>query len=96
MSRHPLPEVRRDERIVCQVRVGAAHAIDFAGLSGAEGLARVETSRARDETLPAQHFLDTRNTTGEAVRGIEEGTVGVGHLDASLEQGRRHLVGVRK
>ena len=56
-----------DEGVVGQMRIGAADAIDVAGLARAEHVVRGQAARAANQPLPPQHFLDTRDAAGEAM-----------------------------
>ncbi len=89
----PLVQIRTNERIVRKMGVRTTDTIDFRRLAGAEGLVSVQAPRTPHEPLPTQHLLNSRNTTGEAIRRVEEGGVGIGHLHAALKERRRHLTG---
>lgn len=67
-----------DKRIIAEMRVGGGDAIEFGGLSGAEGFTFVEAPNAFQQTLTAQHLMNARDAAGEVVRRVEERRVHVG------------------
>src|SRR5919197_4724672 len=88
---HPLLEVCGNELVVGEVWVRAADAVDLGSLTAAERLVRIETPRACDESLAPQHFLNTGDTSGEAIPGIEECRICIGDLRPALQQRRGHV-----
>ena len=77
--------MRRHERIVVQMRVGAIDAVNFLGLARAERLVRVKTPDPFEQSLPAQHFVQPGDAAAETVRRVEERRVAVRHLHAALQ-----------
>lgn len=78
----PLREVLSHEIAVEPIGISPHHAIDFFGLAGAEGLARVETPDAGQQSLASQDFVNAGNAAGKIVGGIEQRGVDVGQSDA--------------
>src|SRR5262245_52831245 len=76
----PAVQVLPDEGVVVQVRVGTVDAVDLLRLAGAEPLVGVQAPGALQQPLPAQDLVDPGDAAGEAVRGVEDGRVGVGQL----------------
>ena len=79
------------ELVVCQVRVAGEHAVDLLHLSRAQILVRIEAPAAREQPLPAQHFVNAGDASGEPMGGIEQRGIGVGQLGAERQQPQRLL-----
>src|SRR5262249_32284299 len=79
-SFHPSCEVMRNKRVIIQVRVRTINAIDLRALAWTQFFGRIQAPGAGQQPLPAQHFVNSGDTTGEAVGGIEERGVGVSNL----------------
>ena len=77
-----------DEFIVVQVRIRAMDAVNLLGLARRERLVWIEAPSVFQQALPTEHFVDARDAAGEAIRGVEEGGVAVGHLRRKREQRR--------
>ena len=78
--------MRIDENVIAQMRIGAADAVDFFELAGAEGFVLVEAPETFEQALTAEDFMQTGDAAAEDVRGVEEGRVAVGDLDAETQQ----------
>src|SRR5687768_16041119 len=74
------------------MRVCAADAVDLGTLTGAERFMRIQTSRACQQPLPPQDFVDTRDVPCKTVSRFEECTVGVGNRDVMRAQCRGNLL----
>ena len=77
------------ERIVVEVRIGGADAVDLLALSGSQRLLRVETPDAFEQSLPAQDLVAAGDHALETVGRVEDRRVAVGDLRVE-----RHKLGV--
>jgi hypothetical protein len=55
-------------------------------LAGGEGFVFVEAPGAFEQALAAEDLVEAGDAAGEVVGGVEEGGVGVSHLDAEAEE----------
>ena len=46
---------------------------------------RIETPASGEQALPAQHFVNAGDVSGELMRGIEQRRIGVGQLGAERQ-----------
>src|SRR4051812_6568844 len=83
-SVQPARQVLGDERVVGEVGVLATDAVDRFALARAEPLAGIETPRAREQALAAQHLVAAGDAAMKVVRDVEERAVAVG--DAAVER----------
>src|SRR5688500_10420027 len=64
-----------DERVVAEVRVGRVNSVDFFVLTRAQALIRVQAPDAFEQSLAAQHLVQSGDAPGKTVGGVEEGGV---------------------
>src|SRR5205814_6273023 len=88
-SRQPSMQIGAHERIVVEVRIGGADAVDLLALSGSQRLLRVETPDAFEQSLPAQDLVAAGDHALETVGRVEDRRVAVGDLRVE-----RHKLGV--
>src|SRR4051812_13274464 len=75
--------------------IRAVNAIDLRGLAVAERLSRIEAPNSLQQTLPAQHFMNSRDASGKTVGGVEKRGVRVGDFDVSAQQCRGNFFFMR-
>jgi hypothetical protein len=68
------------ENIVVQLRVRRIHPVDLFHLPRRQVFVRIQAPPALEQPLPAQDFVDARDTAVEVVGDVEERSVGVGDL----------------
>ena len=89
-SVQPALQVRGDERVVGEVGVLAADAVDlFAPGPGSGPRAGSRHQRALEQALAAQHLVAAGDAAVEVVRDVEEGGVAVGDRGCRARAGRR-------
>ena len=76
------------ECVVVQIGVGPLDAGDLGLLTRRKRRGGIQAKQVVQESLPAQHFMDSWNTTGERVGGVEERSVAVRDLSSQREQAR--------
>ena len=76
------------ERVVGQVGIGTAGAVEFVGLTGAERLLGVEAPDALQKALPSQHLVNAGNHSRIVVGRVENCRIAVGDFDAQLQEVR--------
>jgi hypothetical protein len=64
-----------DKFIIIQVGIGGIHAIYFLQLSRAESFLRIQAPDSLQQSLPAQNFMQSCDTSKEIVGHVEEGCV---------------------
>jgi hypothetical protein len=79
-SCQPDTQIRSHKVVVGEPWIDGANAGDFRGLVWGEPLMWIERKRVRQQTLAAQDFVDASDATGEAMRGVQDGGIGVGEL----------------
>src|SRR5215510_2288682 len=82
----------RFARIVVEVRIGRADAVDLLLLPGSQRLARVEAPDAFQQALAAQDFVTASDHPMEVVGGVEDRRVAVGHLGVERQEFSGYLV----
>ena len=93
-SVEPAWQVLGDERVVGEVGMLAADAVDRFALPEAQPFTWIEAPRAFEQTLPAQHLVAAGDAAVEVVRDVEEGAVAVG--DAAVEREQLAIDGPRR
>src|SRR6185503_5674950 len=62
------------------MRIRTGDAVDFFSLATAQSFVGIQTSRARQESLPAEHLVDAGNAACETIRGAKKSGVRVRHF----------------
>ena len=81
-----------DELVVIPAPVGRRHAVDLLGLPGEQRLFWIEAPGAFDQSLAPKHLQDSRDAAPEAVGGVEERSVRVGHFDRRGQESLRDRI----
>jgi len=72
----------RDKVVILQMRVRVADAINFLALTRTELLIRIEAPDSFEQSMPLQDFVDTWDTAGVTIGGVENRGIGIGQLDS--------------
>ncbi len=93
----PFIAMTRHELVISQMRISAAHAIDFFALSGAESFGGIEAPDAFEQPLPPQDVVNPGDAARVLVCRIEKGGVCVRDLVGAAKQfGRDGFSGARE
>src|SRR6476659_8162094 len=84
-----------DEYVDVEVWVSCGDSVDLIELALAERLVLVEAPDAFQQSLASQHFMQPGDAAGKPVRGVEEGSIRVGHRDRAAEHVGLQLVKLR-
>src|SRR5262245_15376753 len=82
----PSVEVRPNELVVGQVRVGAADAVDRLGLAVAEALVRVQAPRPCKQSLAAEYLVNPGDADSKPVGRVEDRRICVREFAVETEQ----------
>ena len=74
-----------DEVVVVEMRIGAIDAVNLSELAWAKRFVLIKAPDALQDTLAAQHFVQTGDATSEAVGSIEEGGIAIGDFGAETQ-----------
>src|SRR5438045_2028917 len=93
----PFIKMRGHKFVVVEMRIVSVHALDFIALARTESFIWIQAPDTFEQALPAEYFMQSRNTATVRIRGIEERGVGVGDFDAAAEQfGRNRFPALRR
>ena len=79
-SFHPFRQMRGDEGVVMQMRIGVVNTRDFLRLARRQRLIRIQTPCSRQKSLPPKDFMQAWNASCKLMLRIENRRIAVRDL----------------